>query len=262
MLKFNVFKAFFACIIIFSISLGLSLNWLDKKSWNSPVDARLTLVFLSKTYLLSPFSSEDDDISRTLKIAHLLAISNLNKKKPSSLLVDMYNAEKIIGNFISKKTNLNDEAITELSLERLIISNRLKAILMIGRGKDQSIYNDSDVIKLAKTSKERSVGKEEWFALDREINLFDIQWQENRLMSNKNDIIYYVDMYYIGLIQCLFDNQDGASRIATAAKNIAKENLMYLAYRNADILLISKIISNKKSKCAEALLSNLNIDLK
>lgn len=244
-------------LIIFAISLVFiigSIRWLDKEPWASFPQNRWLVKTLPYFYLRTPFSSDDDDIRRTIKIAHFIALSKLNEKSLDLALIDIYEAQRLIEKFVqTHQQKLDNIALAELTLERLILLNRINAIFLQS-GKQPP--TDIESTRLAvRDLLPTIVDVDTKHALIKELYLYDLSWQKENLKTNirLNEFSDFVDAYHFGLARCAVRDESGAQMIESALNNIPKSQLIEITLRNVDHPLIAAAGMSAHSLCADAI---------
>lgn len=157
---------------ILIITIESLIQWLDEKPWMSYLDNRLAIKVVARVYETHPFASKEDNVRRTIKIAHFVALSRINQKSLELMLLDFNEAQGLIDSFIHKNgANLDADAIAELTLERVSLLNRMNAVLLQGN------RSPSINIESAKRTAEallKNIGDDETKrALEKEIHLYD-----------------------------------------------------------------------------------------
>jgi hypothetical protein len=230
------------------------MQWLDKKPWISYPQHRWFIKTLPYFYLYTPFSSNEDDIRRTLKIAHFIAISGISEKSLDKTLIDLHEAQKIIEEFIELKgKRIDDDAISELILERLIILNRMNAIFMQSNKQPPTDLESArqaarDVLSSVEDIETKHV-------LVKELYLYDFVLQEAKLKeaAHPDRFSDFVDAYHFGLARCAARDDSGANLIEVALQNIPKSRLIEITLRNVDHPLIAAAGLSAQSSCTNAI---------
>lgn len=253
-------KLFFSAglLIIFAISLLFimgSILWLDKEPWESQPQHRWFVKTLPYFYLRIPFSSEDDDIRRTIKIAHLMVLSKINEKSLDLVLLDIDESQNLIEKFVlAHQQKLDNVAIAELTLEKLILLNRMNAIFL--QSSRQPLTKNIESTRLAVIDLLPTVADAETKrALIKELHLYDLSWQKDNLKNNIhfNEFSDVVDAYHFGLARCAVRDESGAQMIEFALNNINKSQLIEITLRNVDFPLIAAAGVSAHSLCTNAI---------
>lgn len=247
-----------AMLAILVVCFGSSILWLDKKSWDSYIDNRWAIKWLAAIYDIYPFASKEDNVRRTIKIAHFLALSQINKKTLENTLLDFNDAQNLIDHFIKKQTtNLETEAFAELTLERLVLLNRMIAILLQS---NRPLPINTKIVKHTATELLLNLSEGEVKqALKKEIQLYDINWINNNLINNnsspgyiKSNLVSAIDLYHYGLAVCAMHHEFGANLIELGLEGVSKGELIWVTLRNVDHPLIAAASFNPDSECAVA----------
>lgn len=230
-----------------------SIRFLDKKSWMSYSQDRWLVKALPYFYLRIPFSSDEDDIRRTIKLAHFIALSNINDKSLDVALLDIDDAQRLIGVFLKKNVhNLDVVDISELTLERLILLNRMNAILLKGNKRTPT---DIESVRGAANNLLPTIADiETKRALQKELHLYDFSWQDANMKTSirSTDTHDQIDAYHYGLARCVVRDEIGAQLIETALHRISKRQLIDITLRNIDHPLIASAGMFEGSSCAVA----------
>lgn len=240
-----------ATALVFTIG---SIRWLDKEPWVSHPHNRWLVKSLPYFYLRTPFSSNDDDIRRTIKIAHLIALSRINEKSLDLVLIDIHESQRLIEKFVqTHQQKLDNIAIAELTLERLILLNRMNAILLQNNKQQPT---DIESTRLAvKDLLPTVIDTETRRALIKELHLYDLRWQKENIKTNirLNEFFDFVDAYHFGLARCAVRDESGAQMIESALNNIPKSQLIEITLRNVDHPLIAAAGMSAQSLCTDAI---------
>lgn len=225
-------------IIIFFIFHATSMRWLDNHSWILYPDNRSFVKALPYFYLKNPFSSQENDVERTIKIARFIALSQQNNKSFDVILKDLFEAQKLIDKFIRNyESELDSDSMSELLLNRLIILNRIYAIFL---SKNKTLLVDVDVVRRDADALIPLVYNPEIKrALEKEIKLFD----SISLDYNVNDLDGFdwfdiVDRYHFGLARCVTGDDSGGKLISTSLAYIPRKNLIDITMLNVDFPLL------------------------
>lgn len=240
-------------VVLLIVILEASVRWLDNKPWVSYLDNRWAIKVVARVYEIDPFSSKEDDIRRTIKIAHFIALSKINKKPLDVFLIDLYEAQSLIERFIQKESSrLETEAIAELTLERLSLLNRINAVLL--QSNRPVPINIESVKRDAKGLLLDVMDGDTKRALEKEIYLYDPDWHKTHLNREniRIDPKSAIDAYHYGLASCAMHDEDGAELIALALANIPKNRLIEVIIRNVDFPLIAAAGATSNSACETA----------
>jgi hypothetical protein len=249
-------------ITILFVLLEGSIRWVDDKPWTSYLDNRWTIKLVARFYNIHPFATKEDNIMRTIKIAHFLALSKIEEKSLDLMLLDFNDAQSLIDRFIRKRiASLEADAIAELTLERLALLNRMNAVLL--QGNRSSLLNIEPIRRAAEGFLSNVADDETKRALEKEIHLYDINWQRSRLNREniKVDLISAIEAYHYGLAACAMHDESGAELIELGLRNIPKNHLIEITLRNIDHPLIAAAGVIPNSKCAVAV-SNISKQLR
>lgn len=244
-------------LIIFAILLAFtigSIRWLDKEPWTSYPQNRWLVKTLPYFYLWDPFSSDDDDIHHTIKIAHFIALSKINEKSLDSVLIDIHESQRLIEEFVQEhRHKIDNIALAELTLERLILLNRMQAIVSQSNKQPPT---DIEATRLAVRDLLPTVSDVETRrSLIKELHLYDLSWQKENLKTNVllNEFYDFVDAYHFGLARCAVRDESGAQLIEFALENIPQFQLIEITLRNVDHPLIAAAGMSADSLCAGAI---------
>lgn len=248
-------------LIIVSISIAILIitfktliQWIDEKPWISYLDNRFGIKVVARVYDANPFASKEDNIRRTIKIAHFIALSNINQKSLDLMLLDFNEAQGLIDSFIHKNVaNLDSDAIGELTLERVSLLNRMNAILLLSN-RSSSINIES--AKRTAYDLLKDLGDDETKrALEKEIHLYDTSRYKVHMdkVNIKGDQIFAIDAYHYGLASCAMQNDLGAKLIELGLANIPKDQLIDVLLRNIDHPLIAAADAVSKPACTSAI---------
>lgn len=195
----------------------------------------------------------DEDIVRTIKVAHFISMVDINKKPLETLLTDMNSAQLLIANFINETSGLNDNARVALVLKRLITLNRINAIAL--HSGMQPLTDLSELVihvrailpALDDDSIKRSLVKESV--------MYDIGRQGELIAEAKTraDLSAHVDIYHLGLARCASRDESGAALISSALKEIPSDKLIEITIRNVDHPLIATADLIDGSLCSQAI---------
>lgn len=239
-----------AILIVF---FETSIRWLDEKPWTSYLDNRWAIKVVARLYQIHPFASKNDNIRRTIKIAHFIALSKINEKELDLVLLDFNEAQGLIDGYIHKvSASLETDAMAELTLERLSLLNRMNAVLL------QSNRSSSINVEPLKRTAEALLTKigdvETKRALEKEIHLYDSNRHGYQLDQEniKVDLISAIDAYHYGLASCAKRNDSGARLVELGLANITKNQLIEVILRNVDHPLIAAAGTASQSACAAA----------
>lgn len=242
--------AFIVVVLFIAFYVG-SMRWLDRQPWIAYPQNKLIIKILPSIYLRGPFSSNEDDVRRTIKLAHLIAISEIDRKSLDLMLIDLHKAQELIKVFsIRKAGELGSVESHELMLERLVLLNRMNAIALQG---ERRISTEIESVRNVVKGFVRDVKNiETRRALEKELNLYNIGWQESRLKVNSHlsGIFDAVDMYHYGLARCAVADDTGAPLIESSLEMIPRNNLIEIALRNVDHPLIAVAGVRQDSECA------------
>lgn len=249
-ITFPFILAAMAIMAIFFIAY--SVRWLDKQPWISYPENKFLVKVLPHVYLMYPFSSKDDDIRRTLKLAHFIALSEVNSTSLEKTLLSFNKAQQLIESFLLDRSDqLHGQDMSELVLERLILLNRMGSIILSSKKHIPQIVEKAtdDARNLLDTISDIEVKR----ALQREISLYAAAQQEiNAENPNMDDLFDLVDMFYYGLGRCAVNDETGAPLINSSLAMIPKGNLIFLISRNIDLPLIAVVSENGGPACALA----------
>lgn len=235
------------------ICFEASLRWLDAKSWESYLDNRWAIKIIAQIYDLYPFTTQTDDIRRTIKIAHFLALARIDSKPLNKVLLDFNEAQTLLDRFIKNRTStIESEDLAELILERVIILNRMNAIL--AQSPKPLPINIDAAKKSARDLLPSIQDRQTKQALEKEIYLYDVSKQKALLTSQgaDRDLFSAIDAYHFGLAACAMQNEFGATLIHQGLKSIQKSDLISITLRNIDHPLIAASAFVSGSACAAA----------
>lgn len=239
-----------AILIVF---FEASIRWLDEKPWTSYLDNRWAIKMVARLYEIHPFASKEDNIRRTIKIAHFIALSKINEKALDLALLDFNEAQTLIDGYIHKvAASLETDAIAELTLERLSLLNRMNAVLL--QSNRSSSINIEALKRTAETLLTKMGDVETKRALEKEIHLYDPNRHRYHLDQEniKVDLISAIDAYHYGLASCAMRNESGARLIELGLANIPKNQLIEVILRNIDHPLIAAAGTASQPACAAA----------
>lgn len=240
--------------VILIVIFEASVRWLDNKPWMSYLDNRWAIKVVTHIYEIHPFASKEDNIRRTIKIAHFIALSKINEKPLDVALLDFNEAQSLIDRFIQKEiASLETDAIAELTIERLSLLNRMNAVLL--QSNRPSPINIELTKRTAKGLLLNVMDGETKRALEKEIYLYDPNWHKTHLnLENiRIDPISAIDAYHYGLASCAMHDESGAELIALGLANIPKNQLIGVVIRNIDHPLIAAAGATSKTACATAI---------
>ncbi len=230
-----------------------SVRWLDEKPWISYPTERMAIMLARNVYQIGPFATQDDDVVRTLKIAQFISIVDIETKSLDRLLLDLNSAQNLIANYLrTERDELNDRAVAALSLKRLIILNRMNAVMLRG-GRLQS----EELTEAIRIAKELVLTLDEGpvrFAMEKEIVLFDVEGQAKwaKALDDISDLGVAVDLYHFGLAKCVRKDESGGEYISKALQRIPREKLIEVTIRNVDHPLLAAASASAKNQCVLA----------
>lgn len=252
--RLSIINVLFYLVVIFFVIHLTSMRWLDKHSWVFYPDNRWFVKTLPYFYLKNPFSSQDNDIERTIKIARFIALSKQHDKPLDVLLVDLYEAQKLIEDFERMRGNkLDIVALSKLTVNRLNLLNRINAIYL---SQDRKITLDLDVVRnkgkeLVENIDDVDIKK----ALQKEIFFYDENWQGNEIsnVDNADDWFVYIDKFHYGLAQCIVGKESGAQLIISGIDYFTRDELVDLVMLSVDFPLILAASFRKNASCVVAI---------
>lgn len=235
------------------IVFGALIRWLDEKPWASYLDNRFAIKVVARVYEAHPFASKEDNVRRTIKIAHFIALSKINQKPLELMLIDFNEAQELVDSFIRNNVaNLDSDAIAELTLERIILLNRMNAILLQS---NRASLLDIESAKRAADALLTNIGDDEIKrALEKEIHLYDTSRHKILMQKEyiKGDEVFAIDAYHYGLASCAMQDDDGAVLIEFGLANIPKQQLIEVILRNIDHPLIAAAGAASNPACTAA----------
>lgn len=117
--------------VVLAGAISLTLRWIDQQDIPVASSARGALRFIAATYPLLPGNCEGKCVARAVKIANLLALSKQGKKPLVDLAQDLGSGYYLLNSVLLKGNFADRTAEFELALERLLFSNRVKAMAII-----------------------------------------------------------------------------------------------------------------------------------
>jgi hypothetical protein len=221
------------CVTIYSVS------WLDRQTIPQINKFRGYLLFVAKIVPLTPFPDKEKYVVRTIKLASLLATSKVGEKSVEMLGEDLAYSYRLLSDLLNKKDLPDQAAYAEVALERLILSNRMQALAMLGGQRlslDEAAHAVIDKMRFAYDQETNDVSM-------RELSLFRIltnQPYEEQREDVPRSLVSATDSLYIGLGKCATQNDRGAEEINNALRYFVLQptKLAYLINRNVDYPLI------------------------
>lgn len=241
-----------AIVILLAFLMG-SLRWLDKTLWTTYVSERWITKALPYFYLKTPFSSHEDNVRRTIKLAHFMALSKIEEKSLETTLLDFYEAQKLIENFVNRKADKLDSVdASELILERLTLLNRMNAVIL--QSDKYTPVEIESVKRIAMILLPTLSDHETKRTLEKELRLFDFDWQKINI-KNENltgEMSNLIDLYHYGLARCVSGDEAGAALITSALNAIPRTMLIDITMRNIDHPLVAAAGMHRDSACTVA----------
>lgn len=114
-------------LIIINIAIYFSFRWIDKQNIPTNSNARSALRFVAAIYPLLPGSCNEKCVARTIKIAHLVALSQYGKKSPVNFAKDIGIGFSLLNSSLINGGLPDKTAQFEIALERLLYFNRMNA---------------------------------------------------------------------------------------------------------------------------------------
>lgn len=154
--------------VLLASAISLTLRWIDKQDIPVASNARIALRFIAATYPLLPGNCEGKCVARAVKIANLLALSEQGKKSLVDLAKDMGSGYYLLNTVLNKESFADRTAEFELALERLLFSNRVKAMAIILGAR----FEGSGILEKALSLQDHAYDEETKAVLQREAFIF------------------------------------------------------------------------------------------
>lgn len=115
-------------VMLAGIAQFFVLRWIDQQEIPITSGARNTLRFVTAVYPMLPGMCGDRCVMRTIKLAHLVALSKYGKKTPADLAKDLGMGYSLLNTTLVKGDLPDQTAEFEIALERLLFFNRMNAL--------------------------------------------------------------------------------------------------------------------------------------
>jgi len=245
-------------LIAFISGAWLTIQWIDGKSVPSIENSRARINLIYDFYRLIPVYNNENNITRVLKFAHLIAMAESNEKSLEIITTDFARSYRIVKELSETPEIIPaTEALHELSVHLMVVANRMIALGIVGDKRLDQLEQEID--HLAELiSKDNAANFEIQAVALREKELkrsmvTGIGFTDNKSLNLSEDI-KIANRFYEGLGMCIGGNQLGALALESSLAHFSRNRmqLIYQVTRNMDFPLISVSGRNEYSPCSTA----------
>ena len=230
--------------ILAGVAPFLMLRWVDQQEIPLASDARNTLRFVANVYMRIPGECGEKCVTRTITLAHLVALSQYGKKAPAKLAQDLGTGYSLI-NMALISGAPNKTAEFELALERLLFFNRMDALAENwGRSLDggDNFEKVTSLEKYASDDETKSVSQREkklFRILQR--NKFNLPISHSDIQSEHTSFPDAYQLLTTGYALCAMGDEQGAAYIKQVSTFFSgrRNEFVYATARNLDAPLMA-----------------------